>query len=173
MRHRIQCPRAAAACTAAVLLCACTSTSPQVTDDEVRREYDRVVAQAYSGKEYDVRHILVQTRGQAEAGLRRIKSGEPFAQVAMDLSADPGSNQNGGELGWILPDHFVPEFSRAMVSLDPSGMTAEPVPTRFGWHIIEVTRVRNPSPPPFDEVKDRLAERLRQGKARSPANVPR
>jgi peptidyl-prolyl cis-trans isomerase C len=159
-------PSALVAAAVFALLSACATPAPQVTEEEVRREYERVVARVFSGKEYAVRHILVEKREQAVAGLQRIRSGESFAKVALDLSADPSSNQIGGDLGWSLPDHFVPEFSRAMVSLGPSGMSAEPVQTQFGWHIIDVTGLRTQQPPPFEQLKDMIAERLRQEKAK-------
>lgn len=151
---------------ALLLISACAGPSARVTDEEVRREYERVVARSFSGKEYAVRHLLVEKREQAVVALQRIKSGEPFAKVAMEVSADPGSSRKGGELGWSLPEYFTPKFSQAMVSLAPRGMSPEPVQTPFGWHIIEVTHVRDQEPPPFAQVKEQIAEKLQRERAR-------
>lgn len=137
-----------------------------VTEDEVRSAYE-IYAKNWSGNEYSVRHIIVERHDESVAALKRIQAGESFAQVAAAVSTDPGSRDLGGELGWCIPAYFVPEFSQAMVALAPKGLTSEPVKTRFGWHIIEVTAVRSAVPPPFDQVKEKLAEKLRQSKARS------
>lgn len=113
-----------------------------------------------------MRHVLVEKREQAIAALQRIKSGEPFVKVAMEVSADPSSSHKGGELGWSLPEYFTPGFSQAMVSLAPSGLSPEPVQTPFGWHILEVTHVRAQEPPPFSQVKDQIADKLQRERTR-------
>jgi hypothetical protein len=105
---------------------------------EVRAEYDRLRAAAAPVEEYRVRHILVATRQDADAALARIKAGAAFAQVAAEVSADPGSRINGGDLGWATPSSFVDEFSRTMTGLKPAGLAGTPTQTRFGWHVIEV-----------------------------------
>lgn len=155
-----------AALLAAFLISACAAPSPGITEAEVRSEYERIVARAFSGKEYAVRHVLVEKREQAVAALQRLKSGEPFAKVALEVSTDPRSSRKGGELGWSLPEYFTPKFSEAMVALAPTGISSEPVQTPFGWHIIEVTNVRNQEPPPFAQVKDQIAEKLWREKTR-------
>lgn len=146
----------------AALVSACSTI--QVSEAEARAEYEKVVAQM-TGQEYDVRHILVEHRWQADAALNRIKAGESFGTVARDVSQDPGSAPEGGEMGWNGPKNFVPEFSEAMVRLGPNGLTQEPVKSPFGWHVIEVTGVRKAQVPPFDEVKDQILKRLKQKKA--------
>ena len=68
---------------------------------------------------------------------RRIRDGEDFAELAKLLSDDPGSANNGGELGWAGPGTFVPEFQSAADSLE-IGQISEPIRSPFGWHLIEV-----------------------------------
>jgi peptidyl-prolyl cis-trans isomerase SurA len=53
-----------------------------------------------------------------------------------------GSAQQGGDLGWANPGMFVPEFEQVMNRLRP-GQVAEPLVSRFGVHLIEVTDRRN------------------------------
>jgi len=143
----------------ALLLSICSIT--QASEAEVRAEYDRIVARM-TDKEYNVRHILVEHLWQAEAALARIKSGESFGSVARDLSTDPGSAPKGGEMGWNSPDIFPPEFSETMVRLVPKGLAAEPVKSPYGWHVIEVTSSRKLQHPSFEQVKDKIAKRLKQ-----------
>lgn len=133
----------------------------EVTPAQVRAEYDRIVAQI-DAKEYKVRHILVEKQTEAQAALKRIKDGESFESVAREVSRDPGSGKEGGDLGWNGPGNFVPRFSQGMTSLAPRGLSPEPVKTEFGWHVIEVSGERVAPIPSFDEVKGKIAERLRR-----------
>lgn len=133
----------------------------EVTPAQVRAEYDRIVAQL-DAKEYKVRHILVDKQSQAQSALDRIKAGESFEAVAREVSQDPGSAKEGGDLGWNVPGNFTKGFSTSMKSLAPHGLSPQPVQTEFGWHVIEVTAERAMPIPPFDEVKDNIAERLRR-----------
>lgn len=112
------------------------------------------------------RHILLrpsaqmsQTQAVAQlTALRRdILSGRAdFADVARRLSQD-GSAAQGGDLGWAGPGMFVPEFEQVMNQLRP-GQVAEPLVSRFGVHLIEVTDRRDA--PMSDAEQRNLARNL-------------
>ena len=87
-------------------------------------------------------------RVRAESLLVELKTGGDFEKLAKRESADPGSKENGGDLGWNRRGKMVPEFDRWMFSLPP-GQLSPVVETAFGYHIIRVDRV-NPA-----EVKAR------------------
>lgn len=105
-------------------------------------------------KEYDVRHILVKTNEirDDEAAYNQLmkvredliseESEKDFAAYAKELSEDPGSKLSGGELGWNIPDRFVPEFGQMMQSVEV-GEISFPFHTEHGWHILQVTEVRD------------------------------
>jgi hypothetical protein len=143
------------------------------TDGEIQKEYERLVAAAAPMKEYRVRHILVSTKEEAMAALEEIRGGKPFAEVAARVSRDPGSRINGGDLGWSTASSFDPEFSKAMVRLDPEGLSQQPTKTPFGWHVIELlqSKIGKDSFPPLASVKDRIAARLKSAQA-SELRVP-
>ncbi len=84
-----------------------------------------------------VRHILVETEEEAQKVLERLEAGEDFAELAKELSKDPGSAENGGDLGFVPKGSFVAEFENAAFSL-PVGEFSQPVKTAFGYHIIQV-----------------------------------
>lgn len=77
----------------------------------------------------------------AEKAIEEIRSGEDFAVVAHRYSDDPGSREQGGDLGWIRRSDVVPSFARA-AWLAPAGRVVGPVPSRYGYHVIEVENVR-------------------------------
>jgi len=134
-----------------------------VTDADVRAQYDKLTS-GVSGQEYRASHILYKDEAAAQAGLKALAGGADFATLAKKDSQDPGSGANGGDLNWATPDTFVPEFSQAMVALKKGQTTETAVKSQFGWHIIRLTDVRKAEPPPFDQVKDALRERLQQEK---------
>jgi peptidyl-prolyl cis-trans isomerase SurA len=93
-----------------------------------------------------IRHILItpneviddQTARQRLMGaVEQIRSGEDFGELAKLLSDDPGSANDGGDMGWRSPGTFVPEFEAVVENLEV-GVVSEPFQTRFGWHILEV-----------------------------------
>ena len=95
-----------------------------------------------------IRHILVRAAPDASAedkalalsklslAAARIKSGEAFADVAREVSQDPGSAAHGGDVG-DKTDGFVPQFKKAADDLKPGEVTAEAIETQFGYHLIE------------------------------------
>jgi len=134
-----------------------------VTDAEIKAEYDKFVA-ANGGKEYRARHILVEKEDEAKALIADIKKGAKFEDLAKELSKDPGSGANGGDLDWAAAGSYVPEFSGAMVKLGKGEMTETPVKSQFGFHIIRVDDVREAQLPKLEEVKPQIAQQLQQQK---------
>ena len=132
-----------------------------VTDADVKAEYDKF-ATANAGKEFRARHILVEKEDDAKAIIAEIKGGAKFEDIAKKQSKDPGSGANGGDLDWANAASYVTEFSEAMVKLGKGEMTQAPVKSQFGWHIIRVDDVRQAQLPKFEEIKDQIAQQLKQ-----------
>jgi len=128
-----------------------------ISDALLHKEYDAIKAQM-GDKEYKVRHILVEKEDEAKEIVAALQKGEKFEKLA-ERSKDPGSKANGGDLDWNAPGNFVKPFSDAMVKLPKGKFTTVPVQTQFGWHVIEVTDVREAKIPSFDEVKPQLQQR--------------
>ncbi|WP_372964732.1 peptidylprolyl isomerase [Marinobacter sp.] len=101
-------------------------------------------------EQHRVRHILVRpseavTEVQAEKRIRdiyqQLKNGADFAELARELSDDPVSGSDGGNLGWVSPGQMVPEFEKGMLEASV-GEIYGPVRSQFGWHIIQVEERR-------------------------------
>ncbi len=137
----------------------------QPTDDELQAEYNAEVAKMPK-EEYHARHILVATEPFAEKIIARLKKGEKFADLAKAESMDSSKN-NGGDLGWFTLDHMVKPFADAVASLKTGEYTTTPVQTQYGWHVIQLLGTRPVSPPPFDQVKQRLAQVVEAKKFRA------
>ena len=136
----------------------------QPSDAQLHAEYDKIKATQEGGKrtEYRVRHILVKTEPEAKAILASLNKtgGKNFAALAKQKSTDKGSKEQGGLLDWNDGSAYVPEFTAAMSKLDKGQYTKEPVKTRFGYHIILLEDTRPVEFPPFDQVKDRVAQEM-------------
>jgi peptidyl-prolyl cis-trans isomerase C len=128
----------------------------QPTDDELKAEYDAEVAKLPK-TEYHARHILVATEPFADKIIQRLKAGEKFSDLAKAESMD-SSKTNGGDLGWFTLDHMVKPFADAVAGLKVGEYTQQPVQTQYGWHVIQLLGTRPVTPPPFDQVKQRLVQ---------------
>ncbi|HHL2460500.1 TPA: peptidylprolyl isomerase SurA [Yersinia enterocolitica] len=101
--------------------------------------------------EVHARHILLkpspvmtddQARAKLTAAAADIKSGKAnFATIAKEISQDPGSAMQGGDLGWASPDIYDPAFRDALMKLQKGEISA-PVHSSFGWHLIQVVDTR-------------------------------
>jgi peptidyl-prolyl cis-trans isomerase C len=126
------------------------------TEQELRAEYENQVS-ALPKLEYHARHILVATEPFAQGVVQSLEKGAKFEDVAKKESMD-SSKDNGGDLGWFTPDRMVTQFASAVTSLKPGEYTHKPVQTQYGWHVIQLIDTRPLSPPPFDQVKQRLEQ---------------
>jgi peptidyl-prolyl cis-trans isomerase C len=136
-----------------------------VTDQQVQAEYDKQKS-SQGDKEYHARHILVEKEDEAKDVIEQLKKGAKFEDLAKK-SKDPGSGGKGGDLGWAAPSAYVKPFSDAMVKLEKGKFTEVPVPTQFGFHVIELQDVRETQFPPLDQVKNQISESIQQHQAQA------
>ena len=134
------------------------------TEQELRAEYETQIA-SMPKTEYHARHILVATEPYAQKVIERLDKGEKFEVLAKNDSMD-SSKANGGDLGWFMPNRMVPEFSAALIGLKPGEYTHKPVQTQYGWHVIQLVETREVSPPPFDQVHQKLEQMVQAKKFR-------
>ena len=130
-----------------------------VTPEAARKLYDDTVKTMKPEPEVRARHILVEQEDEAKKAYQRVKGGESFEKVAEELSKDPGSKGDGGDLGFFAKDRMVAPFAEAAFKLEP-GQISEPVKTQFGWHVIKVEEKRTKPIPPFEEMKEQVDQYL-------------
>lgn len=132
-----------------------------VTEEAVQAAYDAAYGNFEGGTEWNASHILVATEEEAQAAIDRVNAGEDFAAVAQELSTDPGSGPNGGELGWFGPGMMVPEFEQGVAGLE-AGQVSAPVQSDFGWHVIRLNETRPQEAPTLDAVRAELEGQIQQ-----------
>jgi peptidyl-prolyl cis-trans isomerase C len=128
--------------------------SLKFTDEQLKQEYETQIA-GQPKQEYKARHILSKTEDEAQTIIKELDEGADFAKLAKERSTGPSGPQ-GGDLGWFRPGSMVPPFSQAVQSMQKGQHSKTPIKTQFGWHVILLEDTRELSPPPFDEVKDKI-----------------
>ncbi len=106
-----------------------------------------------------VRHILVQTEGEARMIFDRLRSGGDFGALAKQFSLDQTSASKGGDLDFIFPGQTIqygPDFERVAFALKPNEISG-PTKTPLGYHIIQ-SLGKEVRPLPFDLVQQRKAD---------------
>ncbi|HZG74085.1 MAG TPA: peptidylprolyl isomerase [Chondromyces sp.] len=127
----------------------------KVSEKELKEYYDNWKAPV------KVRHILVEDEQKAKEVKDKLANGSKFEDLAKEYSTDPGSAQNGGDLGWIDNqgrEQFVPEFSKALDTLKVN-QVSEPIKSDYGYHIIEITEQEKKES--YEKMKGQLEEELK------------
>lgn len=135
-------------------------TANPVTEADMKKAYDEQIANT-GGEEYHARHILVNSKDDAEAIIKQLDEGADFAELAKEKSTGPTGKQ-GGDLGWFTADRMVKPFGDALMKMKKGSYSKTPVETQFGQHVIYLEDTRELSPPSFDQVKPQL-QRMMQG----------
>ena len=131
-----------------------------ISEAQLKSDYETIKTQL-GGTEYKTRHILVEKEDDAKAIIVNLKKGAKFDELAKQ-SKDPGSKENGGDLGWSSSASYVKPFAEALAKLEKGKYTEAPVKTDFGYHVIMLEDSRPLSPPVFDTIKPQLAQRAQQ-----------
>tara|TARA_B110000116_G_scaffold44204_1_gene36592 strand:- start:233 stop:2140 length:1908 start_codon:yes stop_codon:yes gene_type:complete len=133
-------------------------------DEDLKEYYEDNIERFVSNEERRSRHILIATDEQdsEESALdlvtsikNRLSEGEAFEILAKEFSSDPGSAENGGDLGWAERGLFVPEFDETLFNLEINQIS-EPVKTQFGYHIIQLNELKIGIQQNFDEIENDL-----------------
>jgi peptidyl-prolyl cis-trans isomerase C len=134
---------------------------PTLTDANLRARYATDVAGREGEVEVHASHILLGSEADAVGVIAELQKGADFAVVAKARSSDPGGAQ-GGDLGFFKKDAMVPEFAEAAFAMKPGEISAKPVKSQFGWHVIKLEERRAAPAPSFEESAEKLRQALIQ-----------
>ncbi len=148
---------------------------PQVSQQEIAQYYQQHQKEYEVPDQVKVRHILIKVAPNADAKtdaaakqkaedlLKQLKAGANFADLAKKYSDDPGSKDQGGELGFIQHGVTVKPFEDAAFALQP-GQLSDVIKTQFGYHIISVEEKQTAHTKPLEEVKAQILATLTRDK---------
>jgi peptidyl-prolyl cis-trans isomerase D len=161
------------------------SIADKVTVDpaEIQRAYSANQESYRMPARVKVRHILIETpkpgpdgkidqkavdeaRAKAMDVLKQAKATSDWTELAKKYSADPGSKDKGGELGWLGKGQTVAEFDKVAFAQN-KGQISDPVQSSFGFHIIQTEDKEDAHLKPLAEVKPALEEQMKQDKVKT------
>ena len=131
------------------------------SQEEVQAFYDENKTQFTTPAQRCTRHILFNKdqEQQAEEVKGQLQDGGDFGELAREFSQDPGSAEQGGDLGCLGRGETVPRFEEAAFGAE-EGEIVGPVKTDFGYHIIEVTEIREEQTEPLSAVESQIRQQL-------------
>lgn len=136
-----------------------TAVADAVSDEAVRRVYEEQSRLVPPQEEVRARHILVSSRDEARSLLRELEDGADFAALAMQVSLDPATRLEGGDIGYFTAAGILPEFAR--VAFDtPVGAVSEPFQTEAGWHVLIVLDRRAQPRPSLETMRPSIVRFL-------------
>ena len=137
-----------------------------VNDADVKAYYEENKAQFMAGETVNASHILVDSEEKAKEIYAKIVAGEvSFEDAAREYSSCP-SKESGGNLGDFGRGQMVPEFDKAVFEMEIGEITAEPVKTQFGYHLIKLVSKSESKETPFEEIRDEIKAALLSEKRR-------
>jgi parvulin-like peptidyl-prolyl isomerase len=145
----------------------------QVTEEDVRAKYDEMQRRSQSVSAVQLSHILIKlvekpteqqlaaAKEKASQIINRVKGGEKFEDVALQVSEDDSTKATGGQLGWFQRGSIQPEWETIVFSMQ-KGDVRGPVAGPQGLHVFQVTEVKNTELKPFADMKEQLMRELRR-----------
>ncbi|PZP59758.1 MAG: peptidylprolyl isomerase [Pseudoxanthomonas spadix] len=143
--------------------------APAVDEAELRKRYEADTAR-FSTEQRLASHILISVPAGADAATQKAAEdkaaklaeqakapGADFAALAKANSQDPGSAENGGDLGWVTRGMMVGPFEQALFGIAKPGEVVGPIKSEFGYHVIKLREVKGQSGKPFEDVRAQLA----------------
>ena len=141
-------------------------SSARVDEAEARAYYDEHTDEFLSDATVNASHVLVKTEEEAKEILSKINAGEiSFEDAAKEYSSCP-SKDSGGNLGDFGKGQMVPEFDSAVFAMSEGEISAEPVKTQCGYHLIKLNKKNEAKTMEYSEIKEDLKNMLLSEKRR-------
>lgn len=141
-----------------------------VSDADALSDYESNKERFKKPAQRKTAHILITDNDQAENALstiqERLNQGDSFASLAKEYSQDPGSAEQGGDLGMVSPGDMVEAFDAALFSMEANTIS-EPIKSEFGYHIIKLEDINEPEISTFEEVKEDIVHELQANQAQT------
>jgi peptidyl-prolyl cis-trans isomerase D len=143
-----------------------------IDESKLTAMYDDYKRTVLKKEERKARHILLQTGASEEKSKpavmvrieelqQKLADGASFVDLAGEYSEDPGSAQQGGDLGWVATGEMVKPFEDALFDMN-KGEVSDVVETQFGLHLIKLDDIRTPEAASFEEKRSEFEQELKQ-----------
>lgn len=135
-----------------------------VSDDEISDYFNQNKELLNQQLSINASHILVNSSEEASDIIKELKKGKSFEELAKEKSLDPGSKDNGGNLGVFPKGAMVKEFEDAAFALKV-GEISTPVKTTFGYHIIKVSEIFEEQKATVENSREKIIELIKREKS--------
>lgn len=144
-----------------------------VSDEEVRAQYDQMVRRSDAVSQVRLAHIqltlperptdaeVAAARAKAADIVTRVRAGEEFGKLAAEFSDDANTKTSGGELGWIERGTLDPAWEQVVFAMEPKEVRG-PVAGPRGLEVFYVTESKRTEMKPFEKMKDQIKGELQQ-----------
>lgn len=133
-------------------------------NDDVLAEYFEENREMFNTpRSAEVRHVLSETRAEAEEVRAALAGGADFGEIAKERSSDQSTASQGGELGSISYSESLPSWLKSAFELAPGELSGV-VESEDGFHVIEVTELTPAAEPEFEEVKEKVRRKVLEEK---------
>ncbi len=136
-----------------------------ITDAKLREEYEKqkkLMGDNSTAVQYKVSQIILPSESEALGVIGRLQKGESFSKMAKETSIDNASKEQGGSVGWILPQQILRPIADVMVNLPKGSISNSPIQVQGGWVIIKLEDKRTMKVPTFEEAKNQLRQAVVQ-----------
>jgi peptidyl-prolyl cis-trans isomerase C len=125
------------------------------TDAALQAIYDENLPRL-AGEQYKLRHILVESKAEADTVIAQLNQGSDFAALAEERASGP-TGPNGGALGWLTVDSMPPTFAQAVQGMAVGSYSPQPVQTEAGYHVILLEETQRQEPPALNDIRNDLS----------------
>ena len=133
----------------------------KVTDEEIKAAFEQNKARYDKPEQVHAAHILVKTKEEAEAIIKQLKDEKAdFAAIAKEKSIDPGSKDEGGDLGYFGRGKMVQPFDEAVFKMKKGDISSEPVKTENGYHVIKLIDHQEAKKATLEENKEDVRKQI-------------
>ena len=138
-----------------------------VSDSEAKAYFDKHSDEFKVPAQVHARHIVLKDKKSAQEVLAQLKGlkgkalKKRFIELAKAKSTGP-TGPKGGDLGFFAPGQMVKPFNDAVFAMKKGEVSAKPVKTQFGYHVIYLEDIKPAKTIPYQEAKDRIVGMLKQ-----------
>jgi len=150
-----------------------------ISDSEAKSYYDNNPTYFQQQAQVKISHIMIrfpsdqtkkdEAKKKIEDVKKRLKAGDDFEALAKDISEDPNSKNNGGELGYFSKGELPKSFETAAFALK-TGETSDIVESDSGYHILKLVEKKDAKTTTYEEAKDNIINSLKNVKANTAVN---
>jgi len=138
-------------------------TNP-INESDIRADYDRqanLTKEGRNSNEYKFSQIVVATEAEANELIKQLNAGASFENTAKEKSLEKTSGAQGGVVpNWVLPDMVTKTLGDALMNLSKGKVSAVPIQTNIGWHVIKLDETRKFTMPSYDDAKNNIYQGL-------------